>query len=95
MTSLPLATFSLVKQPSDTQIARGFGAAVVLMVLVFVLFLAARILGGKGAGQLSRSGQRRAQANSKRRGARVSLRALDAPPDSGRNLVSYAESGPE
>jgi phosphate transport system permease protein len=74
MVSLPLATFSLVKEPSQTQEARGFGAAVVLMVLVFVLFLIARILGGKGAGQLTRSGMQRAQATSKRIAARVGRR---------------------
>jgi phosphate transport system permease protein len=79
MTSLPLATFSLVKQPSDNQIARGFGAAVVLMVLVFVLFLVARILGGRGAGQLSQSGLKRARASSKRLGSRVGSRPLGAP----------------
>lgn len=45
MTSLPFATFTLVKSPEPTQIARGFGAAAVLMVLVFVLFMLARLLG--------------------------------------------------
>ncbi|GGH51130.1 phosphate ABC transporter permease PstA [Microbacterium album] len=53
MTSLPLATFTLVKSPEVTQITRGFGAAAVLMVLVFILFLLARLIGGKGAGILS------------------------------------------
>lgn len=93
MTSLPLATFLLVKQPSDTQIARGFGAAVVLMVLVFVLFLSARILGGKGAGQLSGSGLRRARATSMRMSARVSRRPVVAPADGGPYAVPQAESG--
>jgi phosphate transport system permease protein len=93
MTSLPLATFLLVKQPSDTQIARGFGAAVVLMVLVFVLFLSARILGGKGAGQLSGSGLRRARATSMRMSARVSRRPVVAPSDGGPYAVPQAESG--
>ncbi|MGC8074705.1 hypothetical protein ACP3W1_29520, partial [Salmonella enterica] len=31
--SLPFATFTLVKSPEASQIARGFGAAAVLMVL--------------------------------------------------------------
>lgn len=95
MTSLPLATFSLVKQPSETQIARGFGAAVVLMVLVFVLFLVARIIGGKGAGQLSRSGLRRARATSKRAGARVSRRQVTAPAYNGFDIGPVPESGLE
>jgi phosphate transport system permease protein len=95
MTSLPLATFSLVKQPSDNQIARGFGAAVVLMVLVFVLFLVARILGGKGAGQLSRSGLRRARVASKRMGARVGRRTLGGPVYAGLDIGPDTESGLE
>ena len=78
MTSLPLATFSLVKQPSDAQIARGFGAAAVLMVLVFVLFLIARIIGGKGAGQLSDAGIRRARARSARVASRLERRRVSA-----------------
>lgn len=74
MTSLPLATFSLVRQPNENQWARGFGAAAVLMVLVFVLFLMARIIGGKGAGQLSEAGMRRARADSRRMAARLERR---------------------
>ncbi len=39
MVSLPLATFEFVRSPAaDTQIARGFATAAVLMVLVLVLF---------------------------------------------------------
>lgn len=75
MVSLPFATFTLVKSPEPTQIARGFGAAAVLMVLVFVLFLLARILGGKGAGMLSPRGLARARAASARDAARFD--ALD------------------
>ncbi|MFJ3407156.1 phosphate ABC transporter permease PstA [Promicromonospora sp. NPDC090134] len=66
MVSLPLATFTLVKSPEPAQIARGFGAAAVLMVLVFVLFLLARLIGGKGAGVLGAGGARRAQRASAR-----------------------------
>ena len=42
MVSLPLATFSFVKSPEPAMIARGFGAAAVLMVLVLILFFIAR-----------------------------------------------------
>lgn len=73
MVSLPFATFTLVKSPEATQIARGFGAAAVLMVLVFVLFLLARVLGGKGAGVLSPRGLARARAASARDAARFDL----------------------
>lgn len=53
MVSLPLATFVLVRSPEPSQIARGFGAAAVLMALVFLLFMLARVIGGKGPGILS------------------------------------------
>lgn len=70
MVSLPFATFTLVKSPEPSQIARGFGAAAVLMVMVFVLFMLARVVGGKGAGLLSPRGARRARAASARDAAR-------------------------
>lgn len=65
MTSLPLTTFTFVKSPEENFIARGFGTAAVLMVLVVILFLVARAIGGRGAGQLSRR-QQRARARASR-----------------------------
>ena len=53
MVSLPLATFAFVKSPEPSMIARGFGTAAVLMVLVLILFAIARAIGGRGPGQLS------------------------------------------
>ncbi len=47
MVSLPLAIFQFVKSPEPTMIARGFGTAAVLMVLVLVLFFIARAIGGQ------------------------------------------------
>ncbi|WP_104129441.1 phosphate ABC transporter permease PstA [Cryobacterium sp. N21] len=79
MVSLPFATFTLVKSPEPSQIARGFGAAAVLMVLVFVLFLVARIIGGKGAGVLSPGGQARARAASLRDAVRFDQRVPTTP----------------
>ncbi|MBE1877646.1 PstA family ABC transporter permease [Myceligenerans pegani] len=70
MVSLPYATFTLVQSPEPTQIARGFGAAAVLMVMVFGLFALARVIGGKGAGQLSSRGAARARRASARLAAR-------------------------
>ena len=58
MTSLPLTTFLFVKSPEPNMIARGFGTAAVLMVLVLVLFALARTIGGRGPGQLSSRQQR-------------------------------------
>ncbi|MFJ1835559.1 phosphate ABC transporter permease PstA [Streptomyces sp. NPDC088175] len=62
--SLPLATFEFVKSPEPTMIARGFGTAAVLMALVLVLFVVARVIGGRGPGQLTRRQEhRRVQAS--------------------------------
>ncbi len=57
--SLPLATFDMVRSPSPDMIARGFGAAAVLLTVVLLLFVVARVLGGRAPGQLSRGQQRR------------------------------------
>jgi phosphate transport system permease protein len=65
MTSLPLTTFTFVKSPEPTMIARGFGTAAVLMVLVLFLFLLARAVGGRGPGQLSTRQQQARNRQSK------------------------------
>ncbi|MBG6137430.1 phosphate ABC transporter permease PstA [Longispora fulva] len=56
--SLPLQTFSMVKSPMRDMVTRGFGTAAVLLVLVLILFVVARIVGGRPAGHLT-AGQRR------------------------------------
>jgi phosphate transport system permease protein len=66
MMSLPLWAYDEVTEPSSVSQARGFGAAVVLLVLVLVLFAVARKIGGRGPGQLSRGQQRRRGAASRR-----------------------------
>lgn len=48
--SLPLLAFSLVRSGEKSYIARGFGAAAVLMGLVLLLFVLARLLGRKREG---------------------------------------------
>ncbi|MFD7047540.1 phosphate ABC transporter permease PstA [Streptomyces mirabilis] len=64
MVSLPLAVFNFVKSPQPTMIARGFGAAAVLMALVLVLFVIARVIGGRGPGhQTKRQARRTARAS--------------------------------
>jgi phosphate transport system permease protein len=79
MVSLPLATFTFAGSPQNTMIARGFGAAAVLLALVLVLFALARVFGGRQAGELSPSAQRRRaresrsdleRFNSRQRGAK-------------------------
>ena len=66
MVTLPLSAYSLVKSPLPSQVARGFAAAAVLMVLVLVLFTIARLLGGRPVGQLSKRQARRAVNRSAR-----------------------------
>lgn len=65
MVSLPLATFEFVKSPEPTMIARGFGTAAVLMLVVLILFVIARIIGGRGPGNLSKLQQKRRTARSR------------------------------
>jgi phosphate transport system permease protein len=70
MVSLPLAVFTFVKSPEPAMIARGFGAAAVLMALVLVLFALARVIGGRGPGHQSRRRARRTARASRRDAAR-------------------------
>jgi phosphate transport system permease protein len=66
MVSLPLLTFSLTKSPEPGYIARGFGAATVLMIIVLLLFVTARIIGGRSPGELTRRQARRRERRSER-----------------------------
>lgn len=66
MISLPLQVFTFVASPEPNYIARGFGTAAVLMLLVLTLFAIARLLGGRGAGELSPRQRRAALARSRR-----------------------------
>ncbi|HEX6360854.1 phosphate ABC transporter permease PstA [Actinophytocola sp.] len=75
MVSLPLATFVFSGSPEPTMIARGFGAAAVLLAVVLVLFALARVLGGRPAGQLSARQRRRRDRLSVRDVARWEKRA--------------------
>lgn len=63
-TSLPLAALKFVESPQPAMQARGFATAATLLLLVLVLFVAARILGGQEAGKLSRRQLRRRAARS-------------------------------
>ncbi|MFF3604670.1 phosphate ABC transporter permease PstA [Streptomyces sp. NPDC002463] len=83
-TSLPLATFTLVASPEKAMIARGFGCAALLMALVLLLFLLARVIGGRGPGQLSRRQQKRRTAASLRDLERMGSQAYGPDPSGGR-----------
>ncbi|WP_058625377.1 phosphate ABC transporter permease PstA [Microbacterium testaceum] len=75
MISLPLQVFDFVKSPEPNMIARGFGAAATLVLLVLTLFIVARLIGGRGPGQLSDRQRRAALAASAR-----DLRRMSADP---------------
>ncbi|NEM90799.1 phosphate ABC transporter permease PstA [Galbitalea soli] len=76
MVSLPLATFSFVKSPEPSMISRGFGSAAVLMVLVLVLFLVARLIGGRGPGVLTERQRKRRTTQSRQDAYRFRAREL-------------------
>ncbi|MFD4028772.1 phosphate ABC transporter permease PstA [Streptomyces sp. NPDC058576] len=73
--SLPLATFSFVKSPEPAMIARGFGTAATLMALVLLLFVIARIIGGRDPGQLTKGQTHRRVLASRRDAERFAARA--------------------
>jgi phosphate transport system permease protein len=80
MISLPLQVFDFVRSPEPNMIARGFGTAAVLLLLVLGLFLVARAIGGKGPGQLSDAQRRRVSAQSQRDLIRMTPSAPQLPP---------------
>lgn len=78
-TSLPLATFMLVKSPEPNVVARGFGTAALLLVLVLLLFLIARLIGGRSPGDLTARQQHRRARASARDLARFERRSRPGP----------------
>ena len=76
--SLPLYIWNYVRYPAPDMVARGFAAALTLMVLVLVLFATARIVGGRRPGELSRRQRRRI--------ARDLLADRDLPPAMSRGI---------
>lgn len=73
--SLPLATFDFIKSPQPNEVARGFGTAALLLLLVLVLFILARTIGGRGPGRPTRRQARAAVRGSRRDLARMRSRA--------------------
>jgi phosphate transport system permease protein len=51
---LPYVVFDLIKKPNQTQINRAWGGALVLLMLVLVLFVAARFTAARSARRLGR-----------------------------------------
>jgi phosphate transport system permease protein len=78
MISLPLQVFDFVKSPEPNMVARGFGAAAVLVLVVLALFTAARIFGGRGPGQLTARGYKKVLAQSRNDVRRMSQARKEA-----------------
>jgi phosphate transport system permease protein len=57
--SLPLYVWNYVRYPQADMKARAFAAALALMVIVLILFVTARVLGGGRPGELTRRQRRR------------------------------------
>jgi len=73
-----LQVFTFIKSPEPNFVARGFGTAAVLMFLVLILFMLARLIGGKGAGVLSARQRQRAMHRSQLDLYRISTRDQNA-----------------
>jgi phosphate transport system permease protein len=80
MNSLPLMAYTSVQEPEPVEIARGFGAAGLLLIVVLILFTVARRVGGRGPGVLTPGQQRRRATASRRDAARFIRHAKAAPP---------------
>jgi phosphate transport system permease protein len=78
MVSLPLVAYELVRTGIGPFIERGFAAAAFLLLVVVALFVIARIIGGRGPGQLTRGQARRRRRASRRDLARFEARAATA-----------------
>lgn len=64
MVSLPLLAFQMFQFPFETMRARSFGAAATLLALVLGLFITARSIGGRSAGDLTARQRRHRQEQS-------------------------------
>jgi phosphate transport system permease protein len=65
-TPLPLAALDLVRSPVPGMVSRGFATAAFLLLVVLVLFIIARLIGGQEAGKTT-DAQRRRMARVSRR----------------------------
>ncbi len=68
-TGMPLLIWAFIRiTPSTNMIERGFGAGLALLLMVLILFTAARVLGGKAPGELTRRQRRRIARDARTRG---------------------------
>jgi phosphate transport system permease protein len=80
MVSLPLEALKLVQSGIPGWAERGYATAALLLVVILVLFVIARVIGGFGPGHLSRRQRRRVERVS----ARTLVRITSSP---GRDLA--------
>ncbi|MER5555073.1 phosphate ABC transporter permease PstA [Streptomyces sp. NPDC002793] len=92
--SLPLATFEFVKSPEPDMIARGFGTAATLMALVLLLFVIARIIGGRDPGQLTKGQTHRRVLASRRDAERFESRTAARTPSVRPHAATTTRSTP-
>ncbi|MWB97876.1 phosphate ABC transporter permease PstA [Agromyces seonyuensis] len=92
MISLPLQVFDFVKSPEPNMIARGFGTAATLVLLVLLLFLIARAIGGRAPGVLSSRQQRSAAMRSAADASRITLRHMQR--EAAAHPIEYAVETP-
>ena len=90
MMSLPLLAYISVQSPEDAEVARAFGAAATLLVLVLLLFAIARMIGGRGPGQLTQRQQRSRALGSARDLARF---ARNYPVPTAADTTGYPQEG--
>ena len=91
-TGLPLYIYESVREPQATMIQRAFGAALVLMFLILLLFTLARVLGGAAPGEISRR-QRRRMTRDLYREPRIGARPPNAGADHDPGPDSFEEAG--
>jgi phosphate transport system permease protein len=86
MVSLPLEALKLVQSGIPAYAERGYATAALLLVVILVLFVVARVIGGFGPGHLSRRQRRRAERHSAREFTRITSSqgfSRDGPPQEG------------
>jgi phosphate transport system permease protein len=76
--------FTTVRLPFDVAVARAFGAALVLLLIVMVLFGTARFFAGRGPGHVSRRQRRRMKRL---------YRQIDVPEPTPAYVPAYATPG--
>jgi phosphate transport system permease protein len=57
--ALPYFVFRLIRFPQEAQVQRAWTGALVLVMIVLVLFVIARAIGGRGPDHISRLKKRR------------------------------------